>query len=187
MYLHSHLIIIIPALSGSSNLKELNAHTASHVFRRTKEECLSNELPPHKREIKTIPVPARHELRYTHALKDLAEAHSMSTTHGNDNDETLSILHRLRQISAAAKVGSVVEMANSILIEESSVVIFTSFVAVAKEIYEKLEGMDWAGEVLTGETAKAKRQAMVDRFQSGLSPVFICTYGAGGVGLTLTG
>merc|ERR1712087_338677 len=30
------------------------------------------------------------------------------------------------------------------------------------------------------------RQAMVDNFQSGLSSVFICTYGVGGVGLTLT-
>ena len=47
--------------------------------------------------------------------------------------------------------------------------------------------MDWAGELLTGETVSKKRQAMVDRFQTGISPVFVCTYGAGGVGLTLTG
>ena len=148
---------------------------------------MSQELPPQKREMKTIPVPARHELRYTHALKDLAEAYSLSTQYGNDKDEILSSLHRLRQISALAKVDSVVAMANSILIQESSIVLFTSFVGVAKEIYEKLEGMEWAGEVLTGETPSAKRQAMVDRFQSGLSPAFICTYGAGGVGITLTG
>ena len=31
-----------------------------------------------------------------------------------------------------------------------------------------------------------ERQVMVDKFQSGLSSVFICTFGAGGVGLTLT-
>jgi SNF2 family DNA or RNA helicase len=78
-------------------------------------------------------------------------------------------------------------LSNSILIKESSIVIFTSFVAVAKEIHHKLEDMDWAGELLTGETAPKKRQAMVDRFQTCISPVFVCTYGAGGVGLTLTG
>ena len=70
---------------------------------------------------------------------------------------------------------------------EQSIVIFTNFVAVAREIHEKLEEMSWQGELLTGETAPKKRQAMVDRFQTNLSPVFVCTYGAGGVGLTLTG
>jgi SNF2 family DNA or RNA helicase len=46
--------------------------------------------------------------------------------------------------------------------------------------------MSWDGELLTGEVVAKKRQAMVDRFQSGLSPLFVCTYGAGGVGITLT-
>ena len=42
------------------------------------------------------------------------------------------------------------------------------------------------GELLTGETPSAKRGTMVNNFQSGVSPVFISTFGAGGVGLTLT-
>eukprot|EP00581_Thalassiosira_minuscula_P006574 CAMPEP_0183743914 /NCGR_PEP_ID=MMETSP0737-20130205/65463_1 /TAXON_ID=385413 /ORGANISM="Thalassiosira miniscula, Strain CCMP1093" /LENGTH=1191 /DNA_ID=CAMNT_0025979545 /DNA_START=8 /DNA_END=3583 /DNA_ORIENTATION=- len=174
--------------SGSSNLNVLNAHTTSHIFRLTKEECLSKELPPRKREFKKVPIPPRHELRYTQALKDLAEAFSSSHSFGGggENDEILSSLHRLRQISSLAKVDAIVQLANSILIEESSLVLFTSFVNVAKETYEKLGGMDWVGELLTGETPQQKRQAMVDRFQSGLSPAFVCTYGAGGVGLTLT-
>ena len=135
-----------------------------------------------------MPVPSRHELRYIQALKDLAEAFSSShTSCGGDNDDTLSSLMRLRQISAIAKVDAIVSLSNSILIKESSIVIFTSFVAVAKDIYQKLQDMDWAGELLTGETVSKKRQAMVDRFQTGISPVFVCTYGAGGVGLTLTG
>jgi SNF2 family DNA or RNA helicase len=36
--------------SGSSNLKELHAHTSSHIFRMTKDECMSDELYPKKRE-----------------------------------------------------------------------------------------------------------------------------------------
>jgi hypothetical protein len=36
--------------SGSSNLNELHAHTSSHIFRKTKDECMSDELHPKKRE-----------------------------------------------------------------------------------------------------------------------------------------
>lgn len=170
--------------TGSSNLRELNAHTASHIFRMTKEECMSNELPPRKRELRTVPVGPLQQQRYTQVLKDLAKAFTASK--GEDSEDILTPFNRLRQISSFAKVDAAVTMANSILNEESSIVVFTSFVDIAKQIHQKLEGMDWAGEVLTGETPTKKRQLMVDNFQSGLSPVFVCTYGAGGVGLTLT-
>ena len=36
--------------SGSSNLNELHAHTSSYIFRKTKDECMSDELHPKKRE-----------------------------------------------------------------------------------------------------------------------------------------
>ncbi len=77
-------------------------------------------------------------------------------------------------------------LAKSILEEEPSLVIFTYFVSVAKEVHRKLQNVGWAGELLAGETPSSKRQAMVDNFQDGISPVFIATFGAGGVGITLT-
>lgn len=176
--------------TGSSNLRELNAHTASHIFRMTKEECMSKELPPRKREFRTVPVGPLQQQRYTQALKDLAKAFTASKGEcgigGHDSEDILTPFNKLRQISSFAKVDAAVSMANSILNEESSIVVFTSFVDVAKQIHQKLEDMDWTGELLTGETPTKKRQSMVDNFQSGLSPVFVCTYGAGGVGLTLT-
>ena len=173
--------------SGSSNLKELNAHTASHIFRMTKEECMSKELSPRCRIIKTVPVAPLHQTRYSQALKDLAQAYTLSSaSSGGENDDILGYFQKIRQISSFGKVDAVVALSNQILIKESSIVIFTNFVSVAKEIYSKLEGMSWNGELLCGETPPRKRQAMVDMFQSGLSPVFVCTYGAGGVGLTLT-
>ncbi|KAL7435527.1 hypothetical protein ACHAXM_005401 [Skeletonema potamos] len=176
--------------TGSSNLRELQAHTASHIFRMTKEECMSKELPPRKREFRTVPVGPLQQQRYTEALKDLAKAFTASKGEcgigGHDSEDILTPFNKLRQISSFAKVDAAVSMANTILNEESSIVVFTSFVDVAKKIHQKLEDMDWAGELLTGETPTKKRQSMVDNFQSGLSPVFVCTYGAGGVGLTLT-
>ena len=176
--------------TGSSNLRELNAHTASHIFRKTKEECMSKELPPRKREHRTVPVGALQQQRYNQALQDLAKAFTASKgdfgTSGRNGEDILTPFNRLRQLSSVAKIDAAVSMANTILNEESSIVVFTCFVDIAKQIHQKLECMDWAGELLTGETPPKKRQLLVDNFQSGLSPVFVCTYGAGGVGLTLT-
>jgi len=42
-------------------------------------------------------------------------------------------------------------MAKSILEKESSIVIFTFFVDVAKEIHKKLRDNGWNGEVLAGD------------------------------------
>lgn len=42
------------------------------------------------------------------------------------------------------------------------------------------------GELLTGETPTKKRPESVENFQNGVSSVFTCTFGVGGVGLTLT-
>ncbi len=75
----------------------------------TKEECMSKELSPRKREVVNVPIPSRHQLRYTQALKDLAEAFTSSRTNcGGENDDILSSFQRLRQISAIAKVDAIV-------------------------------------------------------------------------------
>lgn len=64
--------------------------------------------------------------------------------------------------------------------------IFSYFAQVAKNVHSKLEASGWPCSLLTGETPQNKRQKLVDDFQNGLSSVFVCTFGAGGVGLTLT-
>ena len=90
--------------SGSSNLDVLNAHTTSHIFRMTKEECLKG-LPPRKREFKKIPVAPLHESRYKEALKDLAYSFTVSSSSGGsgEGEDILQAFGRLRSISANAK------------------------------------------------------------------------------------
>ena len=89
-------------------------------------------------------------------------------------------------IAALAKIEATALLAISILEKEHAIVIFSDFVEVSKRIHKKLAEAGWEGELLTGQTPTKKRQGLVDRFQEGISPVFCCTYGAGGVGLTLT-
>jgi SNF2 family DNA or RNA helicase len=90
-----------------------------------------------------------------------------SNTEANSggNDAILGAFARLRQVAAFAKIDATVALVKSILLEEPSVVIFTYFVAVAKEVHRKLQNVGWTGELLVGETPSAKRQAMVDNFQ----------------------
>lgn len=77
----------------------------------------------------------------------------------------LGAFAKVRNIAAIAKIDATVALAKNILQVEPSVVIFTNFVDVAKQVHKKLHEAGWIGEVLVGETLAKKRQEMVDRFQ----------------------
>lgn len=172
--------------TGSSNLDQLRAHIASHVIHMAKEDCLEG-LPGKTREYRQIQVSSKFEYRYQAQLRELAAAAKVSAANNNDDsDAVLGAFTRVRQISSFSKIDATVALARSILENEPAVVIFTCFVDVAKSVHQKLDECGWSGELLTGQTPGNKRQEMVDNFQSGLSSVFISTFGAGGVGLTLT-
>lgn len=105
---------------------------------------------------------------------------------GDDSNSLLAAFGKVRLMCSLSKIDATVALAISTLEDESSVVIFTTFVSVAKEVHRKLKESGFSGELLTGETQQKKRHLIVDNFQTGLSPAFISTFGAGGVGLTLT-
>jgi SNF2 family DNA or RNA helicase len=171
--------------NGSSNLVQLRQHVASHLLYMTKEECL-DKLPPKTREFKQVPVSSRHQLQHDSALNELAKVYNTTGNFENSGDLVLTAVQRVRQIGSFAKIDATVAVAKLVLLEQPAVVIFTSFVTVAKTVHKQLAEAGWQGEILTGETPSNKRQQLVDNFQAGLSPVFVLTYGAGGVGITLT-
>jgi len=188
---------------------------SSHLLHLKKDDCLKS-LPPKTRRFEHIPVSHRMQLNHTHALQEIVSCHTscrlralvlalhmfntyfvtstpqaklftMSSKEDTDNSKALlAAAERLRLVSALAKVDAGVSIAKKILEKEPAVVIFTSFVRAAKSIHQKLVSAGWPGELLTGEVPGHKRQDMVDNFQRGESAVFVCTFGAGGVGLTLT-
>ena len=169
--------------SGASNLDQLRRNVASNLLHMTKEQCLT-ELPPMTTIFHDVPVSSRYQFQYEGAIKYLASAQANS----NDmcEEAVLGAVQRLRVVCAHAKVEATVEMARTVLNKEPAVVIFTYFAQVAKNVHAKLESNGWPCCLLTGETPQNKRQELVDKFQSGLSSAFVCTFGAGGVGLTLT-
>jgi SNF2 family DNA or RNA helicase len=171
--------------NGCSNLDQLKEHISSHLLHMTKEECLG-DLPPQTRIYKHVPVSSKHQLQHNQALNELATIYAATGKLEDAGDTILSAVTRVRQIGSYAKIDATVAIVQEILQEEPAVVVFTSFAKVAKEVHRKLAESGWIGELLTGETPSQKRQGLVDNFQSGLSPVFVATFGAGGVGITLT-
>jgi len=171
--------------TGSSNLSQLRELTHSHILYLTKDEVLK-ELPKHSREFVHAPVSSRRELQHTKALQDLAKVYNSNGGAPRDDHAVLGAVQKLRMVGSYAKIDATVQLAKKILETEAAVVIFTTFAEVCKQVYNSLAEAGWTGECMTGETPAKKRQSMVDRFQDGMSAVFCCTFGVGGVGLTLT-
>jgi len=173
---------------GSSNLEQLRQLTSSHILYLKKEDVLK-DLPPRTREFRQVPVSSRFVLQHQKALQELESAYNSTSANGNGdtkNDVILGAVQKVRMVGSLAKVDATIALAKQRLQTQSAIVIFSSFVQVCKQISSSLQEAGWKCELLTGETPPSKRQAMVDNFQNGISPVFCCTFGAGGVGLTLT-
>lgn len=172
--------------NGSSNLKQLKELTKSHMLHLKKEDCLKN-IPALTRIKQNVPVSSRMQMQHDRSLNDMAKLYTSTEIDANNKQERiLGSLQSLRVVDSFAKVDAAVQLAQQILKEEPALVVFTSFQKVAKIVYDKLSECGWHAELLTGETPQKKRQQMVDNFQNGLSSAFVCTFGAGGVGLTLT-
>ena len=171
--------------AGAANLEQLRTLTQSHLLHLTKADCLKN-LPPQTRVIQKVPVSSRAQLQHTQALQKLAKVYANRHDPASSQEAVLGAVQNLRLVDSLAKVEATVQTCLKVLQEEPAIVVFTSFQTVAKTVHQKLGEAGWKGELLTGETPAKKRQGLVDNFQNGLSPVFVSTFGAGGVGLTLT-
>jgi superfamily II DNA or RNA helicase len=173
--------------NGAAHLDQLRQLVSSHVLYTSKDDVLK-DLPPQTRVKHKVPVSAQRQAQHMKALQELAQlVNAQSAGAGSTNDPVvLGAIQKLRMAGSVAKIDAAVQLAVQVLEKEPAVVIFSSFVDVIKAIHKQLKSRGWDGELLTGETQTNKRQAMVDRFQRGEAAVFCCTYGAGGVGLTLT-
>ncbi|OEJ38551.1 helicase [Streptomyces agglomeratus] len=78
------------------------------------------------------------------------------------------------------------ELLDTILSEGGSVLIFTQYVTMARLLADHLTARAVPSQLLHGGTPVARREEMVDRFQSGEVPVFLLSLKAAGTGLNLT-
>ncbi|WP_411084247.1 DEAD/DEAH box helicase [Streptomyces sp. cmx-18-6] len=91
-----------------------------------------------------------------------------------------------RLTGRSGKLALLDELLDTILSEDSSVLIFTQYVTMAKLLSAHLASRAIPSQLLHGGTPVAERERMVDRFQSAEVPVFLLSLKAAGTGLNLT-
>jgi len=155
--------------------------TSDVILARTKEECV--DLPAKLLEMRQVVLSAAEQKEYNQGLDAIAKKYrEMVEANILDAEaESLVSLMAIRQLTSKYKIPHTLELAKEILEEGASVIIFTVFRDTAAQLAKEL-----GGELLTGDTSKTERQAIVDRIQARTSRVFVGTIGAGGVGITLT-
>jgi hypothetical protein len=98
--------------------------------------------------------------------------------------QAMGFMMKARRLSSIQKVGGACGVIDEILEEGGKVVVFTAFLDSAKMLAEKYSDVSL---LLIGETNVKLRQGLVDSFQKDPKKrVFVSTFGAGGVGITLT-
>lgn len=184
-------------LDGVSHSDELNDLLRSTVMIRRKKVEVLKELPPKRRLRVMVSPPDMDE--YHHASSDfvgwLREEYVkrgiVDVAAKVDRTlaaEALTHLNALRVLIGKAKVGPAVEWLDEWLqSSEGKIVVFTVHKQMVETIMSVLRGREYDVAGFTGDTSLTDRQVEVDRFLDDEQDVrvFVCTYGAGGVGLNL--
>ncbi|PSM43044.1 ATP-dependent helicase [Streptomyces dioscori] len=91
-----------------------------------------------------------------------------------------------RQAARSGKLALLDELLDTLLAEDGSALVFTQYVGMARLITNHLTARAVPVELLHGGTPVFEREHMVDRFQSGATPILILSLKAAGTGLNLT-
>ncbi|OAH09455.1 DEAD/DEAH box helicase [Streptomyces jeddahensis] len=91
-----------------------------------------------------------------------------------------------RLLGRSGKLTLLDELLDTILSEDGSALVFTQYVGMARLLEAHLAERAVPAELLHGGTRVVERERMVDRFQSGATPVLVLSLKAAGTGLNLT-
>ncbi|MCX5062422.1 MULTISPECIES: DEAD/DEAH box helicase [unclassified Streptomyces] len=91
-----------------------------------------------------------------------------------------------RLLTRSGKLALLDELLDTLLAEDGSALVFTQYVGMARLITAHLASRAVPVELLHGGTPVLERERMVDRFQSGSTPVLVLSLKAAGTGLNLT-
>ncbi|MNS12958.1 RNA polymerase-associated protein RapA [compost metagenome] len=180
---------------------ELKTRIAPFVLRRLKTE-VAKDLPPRT----DVPVwcelaPAQRRLYDTVLSASRARVMAAVAEKGVNQSQItiLDALLKLRQVCChpgllgtpetlhlpSAKVDAFLGLVDELVANGHRALVFSQFTSMLAILREQLDEKGVAYEYLDGATKN--RQAKVDRFNTGDTPVFLISLKAGGTGLNLTG
>ncbi|MFI5684352.1 DEAD/DEAH box helicase [Streptomyces sp. NPDC051636] len=91
-----------------------------------------------------------------------------------------------RLAARSGKLALLDELLDTLLAEDGSALVFTQYVGMARLITAHLDARAVPVDLLHGGTPVPERERMVDRFQSGETPILVLSLKAAGTGLNLT-
>ncbi len=167
--------------SGASHLDELHALTKDVILRRMKKECL--DLPEKLRVIRAVELSAAAQKTYDASFDAMRKEYHQRISEGkiSSESEALVMLNHVRHAGSIAKAETAIELSEETLEEGQQIVLFVAFKESGEQIAKSLKC-----KMLSGDATTEERQQMVDDFQAGKDKALVCTFGAGGVGITLT-
>lgn len=172
--------------TGASNLDTLFESTKDVILRRDKASCL--DLPDKIRTLRAAEVTEDAMIVYDNIFNMLRDrwrnrvkAHDIIST-----NEKLMMFMQLRHAASWAKLYECQQMADELHTQGKQAVFFTAFTDSADALADLLKTHVASAGVITGKISQSDRQLYIDQFQSGELKFLVCTFGAGGVGITLT-
>ena len=167
------------------------------LLRRTKE-LVAPELPPKQEQLLEIELNPRHRALYdTFLQRERQKLFGLI----DDLDKNRFIVFRsltlLRLLSLDAslvdekyagvpssKLDALLDQLDDVVAEGHRALVFSQFTSYLKKAAARLDARGIAYCYLDGSTLR--RSEVIDRFKSGVEPVFLISLKAGGFGLTLT-
>ena len=157
--------------SGNSNSTELHALLSSLMTRRLKKDV----LPQLTKQRQFIPIEPKFKKDYKDIEKRLFQPEK--------GDTYMSLAMTGRQLLSQYKLDTAIELADTLLNADESVVIVTNFIETADRLMEYFG--DQACAIRGGMSDKQKEKAK-EQFQNKEKTVCVLNMQAGGVGHTLT-
>ena len=188
--------------ASQSATRLLNRLVRPFLLRRRKSDPgIAPELPPKTITDQPVELSPEQVKLYEQAVRE--NMLQIRTAEGiNRRGLVLKLLTSLKQIcnhpaqylgeadgkldERSGKLELLDELLDTILSEESSVLVFTQYVAMARLLARHLREREIDAMLLHGGTAVRQRERMVERFQDGEVPVFLLSLKAAGTGLNLT-
>ncbi|PIW61058.1 DEAD/DEAH box helicase [Shewanella sp. CG12_big_fil_rev_8_21_14_0_65_47_15] len=191
----------IERYGDSEKAKILSQRIAPFVLRRTKDEVVS-ELPPKTEISQSLELEKDQRNLYESIrlvmekkLRDLFATQGVGSSHIEFLDALLKLrqaccdprlvkLEQAQKVKNNAKLDWLKQNLPEMVQEGRKILIFSQFTSMLGLIEAELMDLGLDYSKLTGQTRL--RQAQIDKFQEGDTPVFLISLKAGGTGLNLT-
>ena len=157
--------------SGNSNSNQLHQILSRLMVRRLKKDVLPNLT----KQRQFIPI----EPKFKRDYKDIERR----LYYPDENDTYMGLAMTGRNLLSQYKIPTAIELAESLINADESVVLVTNFVESADKLAEYFK--DKCCEI-RGGMSDIEKQKAIDDFQNKKKPVCILNMKAGGVGITLT-